>query len=629
VLNQLLQAGHGESLATVIRNYDLTPRDKVVLCYAIARSFWQYYDSELMHTKWTSDTIWFMPEENSSGHHGRLPLCAYLSFPFGAPSDTMPDVLQDDLLTHRCPWIFDVGVLLLEIGLAKPFRTGRRRDWVAQANLSHKIAIDEMLELEKAGWDGFANSKKYFDSAVRYCLNDKNFIPPSEQPKSVRQGAVLPTRPATASDLHAGVLKRRRIFYKNVVCPLAWLANRGFGARAGDIPYVKKKRPSSHSLQNAPFNTPWQAEHDALFHSAINSKMWLSDLTKISRHVESKRRECRVTAPIRVAILDTGLNTDFPVFRERSGLLKSITDMKDFVNPGTPLMTDTFGHGTLMARLVMESAPGAEILVARVAENTNELKNSQANIQKVRATMYLPKPPRPPKDSHHSTPQKQAILWAGQPSKADIILMSFGFPHDDPGIRSAIDTVQAQRNESVIFLASAGNSSTDDESFPARHPAVLSVYATNRHGAFLQSNPASTAHGAALLGTYGDDLPDALRAEFHTPYPGVCEPGSSIATAVMAGISATALAYASVLPALVPLQGLAASASPAVLRRLWTGRGMEAMLYRLAQEDPDRPRLRAVKPMWFWKSRPSDTARYCAVFDALSDIERRFPRVGG
>lgn len=221
---------------------------------------------------------------------------------------------------------------------------------------------------------------------------------------------------------------------------------------------------------------------------------------------------------------------------------------------------------------------------------------------------------------------EQAILWAGQTGKADIILMSFGFANDEQGIREAIETVQKQRKEDIIFLASAGNSSTDDESFPARHPSVISVYATNCYGAFLPSNSASTTNGAAVLGTYGDDIPDSLREEFRTTYPKVCEPGSSVATAVMAGISATMLAYASVLPSLVPLQGVAASTSHAVLRRLWTTKGMEAMLHRLAQEDQDRPRLKAVKPMWFWKSRPNDTARYCAVFDTLSDIDRRFSR---
>lgn len=92
--------------------------------------------------------------------------------------------------------------------------------------------------------------------------------------------------------------------------------------------------------------------------------------------MERKRRECRVTTPVRVAILDTGLNRDFPAFTAKSGLIKSITDEADFVKPGAPTMMNTFSHGILMARLIMECAPHVEILVARVAENTNELESS-------------------------------------------------------------------------------------------------------------------------------------------------------------------------------------------------------------------------------------------------------------
>lgn len=204
--------------------------------------------------------------------------------------------------------------------------------------------------------------------------------------------------------------------------------------------------------------------------------------------------------------------------------------------------------------------------------------------------------------------------------------MSFGFPSEDEGICEAIETVQKERKGNIIFFASAGNSSTEDESFPARHSSVISVYATNCYGTFLQSNSASADNVATVLGTYGDDIPESIREEFSTAYPRVCEPGSSIATAIMAGISATMLAYASVLPLLVPFSGVAANTSKHALERLWTTKGMEAVLYRLAQGDRDHPRLKAVNPIWFWKSRPDDTGRYCAICDSLFDIDRRFPR---
>jgi len=223
---------------------------------------------------------------------------------------------------------------------------------------------------------------------------------------------------------------------------------------------------------------------------------------------------------------------------------------------------------------------------------------------------------------------KQAIFWAGQTVKADIISMSFGFARDDDAICEAIETVRRQRKHEVIFLASAGNSATDDEGFPARHPEVISVYATNGSGIFSERNPLSTRREAAVLATYGEGVPESLSNDFATAYPerSVCEPGSSVATAVMAAISATMLAYATVLPSLVRLQGPAASTSDRVMRHLWTGKGMEAVLYRLAQESRSQPYCRAVMPARFWKNRSEDLLRYCAIIDALSAIDAKSSR---
>lgn len=214
----------------------------------------------------------------------------------------------------------------------------------------------------------------------------------------------------------------------------------------------------------------------------------------------------------------------------------------------------------------------------------------------------------------------QAILWAGQPGKADIIFTSFGISRkDEGGIGEAIEFVERERKEDIIFLASAGNSDTDDENFPACHPSVVAVYATDKHGVPLLSNAVSPGQNTWVLGTYGDS-PDSLRNEFAVPYPGICEAGSSIATAAMAGISAAMLAYATVLPSLVELR------CNHVLKRLWTTKGMEALLYRLAPESKAHPWLRAVKPPVFWKNKSDDSMRHCVFIDTQSEVERLFPR---
>jgi hypothetical protein len=41
VLEQILQPGVGQPLTSVLRNYELTPKDKVLLAYAVARAYWQ------------------------------------------------------------------------------------------------------------------------------------------------------------------------------------------------------------------------------------------------------------------------------------------------------------------------------------------------------------------------------------------------------------------------------------------------------------------------------------------------------------------------------------------------------------------------------------------------------------
>jgi hypothetical protein len=336
-----------------------------------------------MRTRWTSDAIWFMPEKESKTRKDQLPLCAYLSFPFGSPDNPSPDIFLDDLLTHRCPRIFDVGVLLLEIGLGEKFRTGNKRELVAQLNLNHKIATDSLEELEKAKWDGFLN-KKVFDQAVKFCLHSKNFIKASKKPpKTSRLGVINPLEPLTTEEQKRGIIERRRIFYRHVVQPLVWLAREGFKAQPWDITYVSKKPLERQPGSTSPAQQP---DGEYLFHSAIVPKMWLQDIKKISESVELKRRAQRIKTPVRVAILDTGLNMDLPIFKKKPGLKRAVKDQVDYADPGASTMTDTFGHGSLMARIVMECAPGAEILVARVARNTKELKTSQENIRKVGGT---------------------------------------------------------------------------------------------------------------------------------------------------------------------------------------------------------------------------------------------------
>lgn len=217
----------------------------------------------------------------------------------------------------------------------------------------------------------------------------------------------------------------------------------------------------------------------------------------------------------------------------------------------------------------------------------------------------------------------QAILWAGRTCQVDIISMSFGFPRDNRQIGEAITTVQRERGDSIIFLASAGGFSTDEESFPARHPEVLSVHATNSEGIF-PSPPTTVDTGATMLGTFGHDIPDRIQQEFRPKYEHVCQPGSSVATAVLAGISATMLAYSHALPSLLPFGQESENAkSRRILRHMHSTKGMEAALLAMSKAGAYASRHRAVNPMIFWRTHAGDMERSTALITALAAVDRK------
>lgn len=189
--------------------------------------------------------------------------------------------------------------------------------------------------------------------------------------------------------------------------------------------------------------------------------------------------------------------------------------------------------------------------------------------------------------------------------KADIISMSFGFRDEDDVtlIRDAISDVWRKREGKVIFVSSAGNSGTyQEETFPANNPCVISIRATDLKGTFSPDNPRPQTHGPEVHGTYGSDIPDELRRYCRE----VCEPGTSVATAVAAGIAATILSYATLLESVHPGMD---EESKNLIDRLWTGKGMHHMFHEISDDMGDRCRF--VNPVSFFTKYNSygDTSR--------------------
>lgn len=92
--------------------------------------------------------------------------------------------------------------------------------------------------------------------------------------------------------------------------------------------------------------------------------------------------EDKSLARIRITILDTGYDAksqffDAPARKNRLGKWRDFVD-----NQMQPCDCD--GHGTHVLSLVMKIAPAADICVARIAKNSEDLRNRASEVAKVK-----------------------------------------------------------------------------------------------------------------------------------------------------------------------------------------------------------------------------------------------------
>ncbi|KAI0441003.1 S8 family peptidase [Xylaria telfairii] len=547
--------------------------------------------------KWTSEDILLFRLDQEFSSPEDILLRVFASFPFGSQYKESPAEYYDQgQRTHRYPRILYLGIILLEIGLGQAIELGNPSDFgdVGHTNRVHVKAGLKLRKLKEEKWDGFA-SKDCFVEAVENCLESGNFNETISDQISISQ-----YQSSWGENLHLS--KRRDALYQKVVAPLYRLATVGF-ENSDESPVIRiphRVRSKSKLVHNeAKLQRSWgEIRHT---HSSFlsgppgSSEGFLDHLQVIAGHITHCRRLTKTTRSIRVAILDTGCQKELPFFKD-DRRWKRLKGWMDFTMTGSQSATDTFGHGTFMARLLMHVAPIADIYVIRVAENTENLERHKQHIA-------------------------NAILHAGlDPEwKADIISMSFGIPHERrrecKAISDSIEKVTKERDGSVLFFAAAGNSGIKRENFPASHKDVISIYATNSDGGFLESNPSQPEDGPKLLGTYGTDIPPTIMREIQTPFPHIdLSAGSSIATAIAAGVAAMTLSYVAALPSLLEFNQFETECA-----KLHTKSGMEQMLYVMSVVKVYKHHF--INPVGFWGEKGKDMEVLRAVSTAVDRIE--------
>jgi subtilisin family serine protease len=160
---------------------------------------------------------------------------------------------------------------------------------------------------------------------------------------------------------------------------------------------------------------------------------------------------------VKVAVLDTGIDPAHPLFAGRiAGGWDFVYDDPDPTDVRTGLDLDAdgvadgaFGHGTHVAGIVTLTAPGAQLLVARVLDS-----EGRGDVRTVAA----------------------GIRWAVSQG-AQVINLSLGMLRVSTTINLAIHEAAAA---GVVCVASAGNWGSDSpQEYPATSPQVIAVGASD------------------------------------------------------------------------------------------------------------------------------------------------------
>lgn len=373
-IEQIVEHTRGISLANILKLYHLTAKMKVALAYILAHAAWQYYDSDWMKTKWTSDLIQFMKERprHIVGEQSKLfAWKPYLSA-HASQNDTLcheTSVLDGEI--HPFPRIQALGIILVEIGIGSPLY--KNSDTHSELPLATKSNKDFLRAVEYSKNEKLWEDCDYpnYRNAVNNCLDLKTFPAHLDNAEGLRQ--------------------RRNTLYNKVVFPLEELlrGTKWMNKWTEIGPLSRPAKPSVdfallHSLAEPATEEASlrRTAKKSLSKSQKDAKNWLSRIQWLNSELtDLPVASVNSPSPVRIAVLDTGCD-DGSLFFYDSDNASRLREWKDWTEESNEYQ-DRHGHGTHLTSLVMKLSPGAHIYVARVARNRDELSNSSENIAKV------------------------------------------------------------------------------------------------------------------------------------------------------------------------------------------------------------------------------------------------------
>ncbi|RSL44894.1 hypothetical protein CEP53_011007 [Fusarium sp. AF-6] len=223
--------------------------------------------------------------------------------------------------------------------------------------------------------------------------------------------------------------------------------------------------------------------------------------------------------PVKIAVLDTGIDRDHFVFEAREDNLKG---KKNCYNESQKNVPDTHGHGTFTASLILDYAPDASLYVIKIADKENTRPDAKI--------------------------VANAINHAIDKWDVDIISMSFGWPSSDfdgyEALEAAID--KAISRKVLMFAAAANSGGRLGRAYPASSSQVICVHSTNTNGSASDFSPTAEPN-AINIATVGESVQSAWPMLLCQNTNAEClmsRSGTSYATPIVAGMAAFLLQFA-------------------------------------------------------------------------------------
>jgi hypothetical protein len=389
-----------KSLKEVLGEQHLMSRDKVLVAYILAKSVWQYYNTDWLNALWTTDNIHFMIEQRVGDLPEALainPASPYLAFADGKRQGSSISESVDCHVYHRFPRILALGVILVEL-----FRCEARHHTFESDTLERFInnnhAYNSMTVKKDASWPSLdldPTYRAYLRDIAAVCFDWKRL----ERTSGHTQDAVQ------------GLQNRRSLLWEEIVSPLQRICRimnlmDDTGAIVHGNPHLFRRARLYESMilkEESNLMTRFSQPHRSVtLGRALEvdnpAYRWLEEITN-SQLVRTlllhtlRSSPCN-SKPVRIAILDTGYDASsefFTAARKRRIKWRNFVGSDSSASDDHPEAgQDLDGHGTDVLSMALRMAPFAEFYVARVFESSGSVASRSSEIAKV-TTQFEPR----------------------------------------------------------------------------------------------------------------------------------------------------------------------------------------------------------------------------------------------